>query len=230
MVNFWKKAFERPRSVAVIGLSTFGYYLCRYLSEEGVDVLAVDINEERIDDVKSFVKRAIVGDAKDKNTLSRLALDEFDSVVVSVGDNLDVGILITLYLRELGVKEILAKALTEDHAKILNMIGATTIIFPERDMALRIAQTLCHTSLIDYISLGNDYGIIELAPPKSWIGKTLAELQIRNRYNAQVVMIKELVPENTIIIPGGNHVVKDSDILVVIGANDDLDRLDKVDE
>ncbi len=230
MVNFWKRTFDKPRSVAVIGLSSFGYYLCRYLSEAGTDVLALDIDEDRIDDVKSFVKRAIVGDAKEKATLSRLGLEEFDAVVVSVGESLDASILITMYLRELGVKEILTKALTEDHAKILNMIGASTIIFPERDMAKRIAHTLCHTSLLDYISLGKEYGIIEMAPPRSWIGKSLAELQIRNNYNVQVVMIKELVPENTIIIPGGGHIVKDSDILVVIGSNEDLDQLDKIDK
>ncbi|RMF58292.1 MAG: TrkA family potassium uptake protein [Calditrichaeota bacterium] len=216
--------------MAVIGLSSFGFYLCRYLTDIGTEVLALDIKEDRIDDVKSFVKRAIVGDAKDKATLARLGLDEFDAVVVSVGEHLDASILITMYLRELGVKEIVAKALTEDHAKILNMIGASTIVFPERDMAKRIAQTLGHTSLLDYIALGEEYGIIEMAPPRSWIGKSLAELQIRNNYNAQVVMIKELVPENTTIIPGGSHVVKDSDILVVIGANEDLEKLDKIDK
>ena len=216
------------RSIAVIGVSSFGYYLCKYLSEAGVQVMAIDINERKVNLLKNVVRKAIVADARDKETLNQLELKDFDAVVLTVGDKIDTSILITLYLRELEVKEIIAKAVTEEHAKILNMIGATSIVFPERDMAQRIAYTLRRSNLIDYFPMGDDYSVIEIAPPDDWIGKTLAELNVRVRYNVQIIMIKELVPENTILIPSGAHVVKESDVLVIIGKDEDLNRIEKL--
>ena len=216
------------RTFAVIGLSSFGHYLCRYLSELGSDVMAIDISEERIDEVKGFVKKAVVADAKDKETLKQLGLEDVDVAVVSVGDRIDTSILITLFLRELGTKEIIAKAMTEDHAKILNLIGASEIIFPERDMAKRTAHTIRKTSLLDYVSLAEGVSVVEMAPPSAWNGKSLAELQIRREFNVQVIMIKELLPENVVLIPGPDHVIKESDVLVMIGRDEDLERLEKL--
>ena len=171
-------------------------------------------------------EKAVVADAKNKETLANLGLKEFDVVIVSVGENIEASILISLYLNELGVKEVLAKAVTEDHAKILHIIGAETIVFPERDMAKRVANTFYSPNLLDYIALMDDYSIVELAPPRKWIGKTLAELQIRKQYHVQVAMVKEIVPDNVILIPGGDYVVKDSDILIVIGQNEDLNNIE----
>jgi trk system potassium uptake protein TrkA len=221
-----KNKARKKRSVAVIGLSSFGYYLCRFLSDITSEVLAIDVNEDRVNQVKSFVKKAVVADAKNKETLANLGLKEFDVVIVSVGENIEASILISLYLNELGVKEVLAKAVTEDHAKILHIIGAETIVFPERDMAKRVANTFYSPNLLDYIALMDDYSIVELAPPRKWIGKTLAELQIRKQYHVQVAMVKEIVPDNVILIPGGDYVVKDSDILIVIGQNEDLNNIE----
>ncbi|MEA1914343.1 MAG: TrkA family potassium uptake protein [Campylobacterota bacterium] len=216
------------RNIAIIGLSSFGFYLCKYLSESGVQVMAIDNSEDKIDRVKSFVKKAIVADAKDKETLKNLSINEFNAVVISVGEKIDASVLTTLYLRELGVKEIIAKATTNDHAKVLHIVGATNIIFPERDMAKRVAHTIRSDNLLDYVSLGEDHSVIEIAPPQPWIGKTLAELDIRREYNVQIIMIKEIVPENTIEIPSGEHIIKDSDALIIIGKNKNLDRLEKL--
>lgn len=216
------------RNIAIIGLSSFGYYLCRFLAEEKVHVMAIDIDENKVESVKNFVRKAVVADARDKDALRNLELDEFDEVVISVGEEIDTSVLITLYLREIGVKEITAKATTEDHAKILKIIGASTIIFPERDTARRIAHTLRRSNLLDYMPLGGEHSVIEMAPPPPWLGKTLAELNVRVRYNVQIIMIKELVPENTIIIPGGAHVLKESDVLVIIGKDVDLDKIEKL--
>ena len=216
------------RSIAVIGVSSFGYYLCKYLSESGVQVMAIDINERKVNLVKNFVKKAIVAEARDKDTLKQLELKDFDAVVLTVGDKIDTSILITLYLRELEVKEIIAKAVTEEHAKILTMIGASSIVFPERDMARRIAYTLRRSNLLDYFPMGDDYSVIEIAPPDAWIGKTLADLNVRVKYNVQIIMIKELVPENTIFIPSGAHIIKESDVLVIIGKDEDLHNIEKL--
>ncbi len=216
------------RSIAVIGLSSFGHYLCKYLAEGGVQVLAVDKDEQKVDAVKDFVDKAVIAEAGDKETLRELDITEFDAVAISVGEEIDTSVLITLYLRELGVKEIIAKAFTEDHAKILHMIGASTIIFPEKDTARRVAHTLKRSNLFEFFPLGGEYSVVEIAPPEPWIGKSLAELHLREKYNVQIVMIKELIPENTIIIPGGKHVLKDSDVLVLIGANKDLEKVEKL--
>ena len=219
---------EAMRTFAVIGMSSFGYYLCRFLAQHGIQVMAIDNDENKIDDVKPFVQKAIVADAKDKDALKALGLEDIDVVVVSVGEPIDTSVLITLYLRELDVKEIVAKAVSEDHGKILDRIGATTIIFPERDMALRTAYILRRSSLLDYVSLGDGYSIIEMAPPNAWLRKPLAELDIRKKYQVQIVMIKELVPERVTLIPGGDHVLKDSDILIVVGRDEDLQQIEKL--
>lgn len=216
------------RSIAVIGLSSFGFYLCKYLAESGVEVMAIDIEEDKIDQVKGFLKRAIVADALDKEVLQRLALKEFDVVVISVGEPIGTSVLITLHLQELGVREIYAKAISDDHAKILYRIGAATVIFPEKDMANRIANTLRQPNLLEYVSLGKDFSMIELAPPSVWLGKTLAEVDIRNQLGVQVIMIKEVIPPSTIMIPSGHHIIKDSDILVILGKNEDLARVEKL--
>jgi trk system potassium uptake protein TrkA len=215
-------------NIAVIGLSSFGFYLCKYLSDAGMEVMALDNSEAKIDQVKSFVKKAIVADAKDKETLKSLSLNEFDAVVISVGERIETSVLVTLYLRELGVKEIIAKAGTPDHAKVLKIIGATDIVFPERDMAERVAYTLRRTNLLDYISLGHNYGFIEIAPPGKWTGKSLAMLNVRQKYNVQIVMIKGHVPQQITIIPDGEYVIKDSDALVILGSNKDLERIEKL--
>ncbi len=216
------------RHFAVIGMSSFGYYLCKFMAERGFYVLAIDNDEVKINRVKDFVQKAVIADATDKETLERLGLGDFDGVVVSLGDRIDASILVTLYLRQLGVDEIIAKAITEDHGKILDLIGATTVLFPEKDMAYRLAHSLDNVNVLDYIPLTSDVSIIEMAPPSSFLGKTLAELDLRRKYRVQVLMIKELVPENVVVIPTGDHVIKDSDVLVVMGKDEDLKRLESL--
>lgn len=216
------------RSFAVIGLSSFGYHLCKNLSELGAPVMAIDVDAEKIDDIKPFVQKAVVADAKDKDTLKSLGLEDVDVVVVTVGEPIEVSILITLYLREMGVKEIIAKVITEDHAKILDKLGASSVVFPERDMAKRIAYTLRRSILLDYVSLGEGYSIIEMGAPTDWLGKPLAALDVRRRYNIQIIVIKDVLSENVVIIPGGDYVVKDSDVLVMVGRDEDLEQVEKI--
>ncbi|MBN1542100.1 TrkA family potassium uptake protein [candidate division KSB1 bacterium] len=216
------------RSFAIIGLSSFGHYLASYLSDFGHRVLAVDINEDKIEKIKSNVDRAVIADATDKKVLDELGLSDMDIVVVSLGDQIDASILVTLYLRELKVKQILAKALTEDHGKILDIIGATRVVFPERDEALRLAKTLENDYLLDNISLGEGISIIEIAPPQDFIGKTLGELDLRNRLGVLVLVVKEMIPENVVMIPTAEHMIKDSDVLVLLGKDRDLARINKL--
>lgn len=216
------------RSFAVIGLSSFGYHLCKNLSELGAPVMAIDTDADKIDDIKPFVQKAVVADAKDKDTLKSLGLEDIDVVVVTVGEPIEVSILITLYLREIGVKEIIAKVITEDHAKILDKLGASSVVFPERDMAKRIAYTLRRSILLDYVSLGEGYSIVEMGAPTDWLGKPLAALDVRRQYNIQIIVIKDVLSDKVVIIPGGDYVLKDSDILVMVGRDEDLERVEKL--
>ncbi len=220
---------KHVRKFAVIGLSSFGFYLCKYLKDRRFYVMAIDIHEPRVDQVKEFVDKAIIADATDKQVLEDLGIKELDAVIVSLGDRIDSSILATLHLHELGVEEIIAKAISEDHGKVLNAVGASMVIFPEKDMAERLANILEQTSILDYLDLGSGYGIVELAPPQSFCGKTLRELRLRERFNVQVIMIKEVVPENIIAVPDPDHIIKDSDILVIMGRDEDLDRVQSLD-
>jgi len=213
------------RKFAIIGLSTFGYYLTRDLAQRGFKVMALDANEARVEKVKHFAFKAIVADATNKETLENLGMTDYDVVIVSLGDQIDSSILVTLYLKELGVKEIIAKATTEDHGKILDRIGATTVVFPERDVAFRLARSLENINVLDAIPLSPGVSILEFGAPTSFLGKTLKELDLSNKYGIQIIMIKELVPENLVIIPRADHRIKDSDILVGIGKDQDFQAL-----
>lgn len=214
------------KNIAVIGLSSFGFYLCKALNKLGYNIMAVEIKEDLVNNVKPFVRKAVIGDAKDKNFLINLGISDFDLVVVSVGSKIDVSILITLYMKELGIKEIIAKAVNEDHAKILERIGATSIIFPERDLAYRMAHTIASPNFIEYIPLTEGFNLIEISPPKPWLGKSLKELKLRNKYQIQIAMIREIVPER-VVIPDAEFVLKDSDILYIIGSDESINKMNK---
>jgi len=216
------------KSFAIIGLSSFGFYLAKQLADDGHSVMAIDRNEDRIERVKSFVDRAIIVDATDRETLTGLGLADLDAVIVSLGDSMDASILVTLYLRELRAENIIAKALTEDHGKILNIIGATEVVFPERDEARRIAKKIESDYLLDSFEIGDGTSIIETAPPHDFVGYKLGDLDLRNKYGVLVIMIKEVVPEKTVIIPTADHVIKDTSILLLLGKDEDLAKIKKM--
>ncbi|HEX9654847.1 MAG TPA: TrkA family potassium uptake protein [bacterium] len=213
------------KTFVIIGLSTFGQYMAQYLAERNFDVVVIDSDENRVERVKPYVKKGIIADATDKETLKKIGLDEADAIIVSLGDSIDASLLAILYLKELGCREIHVKVLTEDHAKILNIIGVSEIIFPERDSAYKLAQRIDNPNILDYVPVIEGYSIVDLAPPASFTGKTLGELDLRNEFGVQVIIIKEIIPENVVVIPTANHIIKDSDLLVVMGKNKDLDRV-----
>lgn len=212
------------RSFAIIGMSSFGYFLARVLAEEGVEVMAIDLDEEKIEKIKSSVQKAVIADATDRATLANLGLNELDGVVVSLGQ-IESSVLATLHLKELNIRHIVSKALSEEHGKILERVGATEVVFPEKDMALRVARTLTHDNILDHVPLAEGYSIVEIAPPSSFLGKSLGELGLRNRYGVQVIVVKELVPENVVLVPMADYVIKDSDVLVIMGRNENLKKI-----
>jgi trk system potassium uptake protein TrkA len=212
---------------AVIGMGSFGLNIAKTLYEGDHEVLAIDIDKEKIEQVKTWVSHAVGMDAADKENLDALGIRDMDVVIVSLGPEMESSILTVLYLHELGAKRIVAKALTEDHAKILDAVGATDVIFPEKDMAVKTALRLSDPNVLEYLPLISGISIQELAPPESFIGKSLKELDLMNRFGIQVIAIKELIPEKTTFVPKADFVIKDSDILVIIGKEKQLAKLSR---
>lgn len=210
---------------AVIGLGKFGRTLVQALAEDGHEVIAIDRDKERVQEVQSYTVQAIVADVTQKKVLEELGLEKMDAVIVSTGKDLGASVLITLYLKDLKVKKIIVKITSEDHGRIIEKIGATEIVFPEKDTAIRLAQALTAPNIMDFLPLSPDYAIIELAPPKEFVGKSLGELKLRSRFGINVLAVKQLIPEKLIINPNADFIIKDSDILYVLGKKDDLEKI-----
>lgn len=212
---------------AVIGIGNFGYYLGRHLYERGHEVIALDINRTLVQRIKDFVSQAVVADATEREVLESLGIQEVDTAVVCIGTRMQASILATLHLRELGVKQILAKAVSEEHGRILKKIGADEIFFPEKDLAVSVGSRLDNPNMLDYLPFIEGYSIVELAPPREFVGKTLSDLDLINRYGIQVLAVKEIIPRGLTLIPTGSFKVKDSDALIVLGPDDALGKLQK---
>lgn len=210
---------------AVIGLGNFGFHTAKALFDDGNEVLAIDADKGRVQAIDPFSTEAMVLDATDKEALKSLGLEHMDAVIVSTGTKISISILICLYLQEVGVRKILAKALDDDHAKILKRVGATEIIHPERDMARRVSKGLSRPNILDFIPLAEEFDLIQVGPPREFIGKSLMNLNLRAKYNVHVIAIKELVPENFILVPSANFVIKDSDILIMLGKAADIRKI-----
>jgi trk system potassium uptake protein len=217
---------KKMKRFAVIGLGKFGFFVAKSLFEDGNEVIAIDTDRNRIQAIKSFCSEAIVMDATENEPLKSLGLEVMDGVVVSTGINISISILISLHLHEIGVKKILAKALDEDHAKILSKVGATEIIHPEKDMAVRVARGLSRPNILDFIPLEEGYTLVQAGPPSAFIGKSLKDLNLRASYKVYVIAVKELVPENFILVPPASFVIKENDILMMLGKTKDIERIE----
>ena len=210
---------------AVIGLGNFGWWVAKSLFDSTQEAIAVDSDKNRVQQIKSFASQAIVADATQKEVLERIGLADADAVVVSLGDNVSASTLVTLYLHEIGVKKIIVKAVNEDHAKILTRVGATEVVFPEKEIGQKIAKALIMPNVLDFLPLTDEYEIVELAPPHDFVGKTLIDLELRRRYHIQVIAVRGIIPETFTIVPSADFVIKDSDILVVLGARRDIEKI-----
>lgn len=208
----------------LIGLSTFSIYLAKYLYERNLKVIAVDKDEGRIEKVKKYVVKGVIGDAKDLPFLRKAGAKEVDAAIVSVGETADDSILIVFNLQELGVKNIHVKVQDEAHAKILTKIGNCEVIFPEQDSAVRLAQRIDNPNVLDYVPLSEKYSIIDWTPDDAYIGKTIGDLDLKKEFNVQIISIED-AKEETKFIPRSNHTIKKGDVLVVMGENDDLNKL-----
>jgi len=213
------------KRVVVIGLGIFGSQLARQLYENGLDVIAVDKNKDVVQRIKDYSTKAVLADASDKEVLESIGVAADDIVVISFGEDLSASTLLTLHLKELKVKTIIVKVPNEDYKRILLKVGASEAIIPEREMANKVARSIISPNVLEYLPISEEYTIVELAPPTAFIGKSLADLDLRKKYNLQVIAIRDVLTNKMQLVPRASSVLKDSDVLVIIGREEDIRKI-----
>jgi trk system potassium uptake protein TrkA len=211
--------------VVVIGLGIFGFNIAKDLYENGMEVIAIDKNKEIIQKIRDFSTKAILAEGTDKEVMESIGIQQDDVVIISFGEDLAASTLVTLHLKEMKVKTIIVKAPNEDHKHVLEKVGATEVIIPEREMADKVAKSLISPNVLDYIPLSEDYTVCEMVPPASFMGKTIGELHLRTKHHIEVIAVREMLPERLSMVPRADFVVKDSDVLVVIGREKDIQKI-----
>lgn len=212
------------KQFVVIGLGRFGLSVAKTLYDLGNDVLAIDIDEDLVQEISDSVTHAVQVDATDENALRSLGMRNFDVAVVTIGANIQASVMVTLLVKELGVKYIIAKGNSDLHAKVLYKIGADRVVLPEKDMGVRVAHNLVSASILDCIELSSDYSIMEVRALDEWKGKTLSELKLRSEYGINVMAIKK--GEDINISPSADDKVVPGDIIVAIGSADEFRKLE----
>lgn len=213
------------KSYAVIGLGRFGSHIAEKLYEQESEVLAIDINDSLVEAISDRVTRAVVADAKNREVLRSLGIQNCDCVIVAIASDLASSVLITMNLKSLGIPNIICKAHDDTHREILEKLGASNVIIPERAVAEKLAKSLTSPDVLEYINLSEHHGIVEMKAPLRWCKKTIRELNVRVKYNVNIIAVKQ---KNGIqVSPGADHVIEENDILVLLGRYDALDKLEK---
>ena len=210
------------RQIAVIGLSAFGMALVHSLAEERCRVLAVDIDEHKVNDVRGLADEAVIADARERKALEALGIPDYDAAVLSVGEPLDASLLAVMHLRDLKVSHIFAKAVSEDHRRLLLKLGVDDAIFPEADMARRIARTLSNPSVLETITVGQDFSLVEVAASKQFVGLTVGEVLAKLRDRVSIVAICDVLRDEVRFNPTPTSRIADSDVLCIIGKDEDV--------
>ena len=217
----------QSKQYVVFGIGRFGAALCKSLSEMGHEVLAVDSKEEHISAISPYVTQALQLNATDEEAMHTLGVRNFDAAIVSIGDNLRDSILVTLLCKELGAKYLVAKATDDLHAKMLVKMGADRVVFPERDMGIRVAKTLVSPRLHDLMNLKGDYMMADLTAPAAWVGHTLGELEVRKRYGISVLVIHRA--SDVMVSLTGDTLIQRGDELLILGHRSDVERVEALD-
>ncbi|MBO9130341.1 TrkA family potassium uptake protein [Bacillus sp. 165] len=212
----------KKKEFAVIGLGRFGGSICRELSQLGMEVMAIDVDEDRVNEFSSIASHAVIADSTDEMVLKSLGIRNFDHVVVAIGDNIQASILTALILKELGVQNITVKAQNDYHEKVLRKIGADQIVHPERDMGKRIANNIASSNVLDYLELSDDHSIVEIKANEKLNSQSLQQLDIRAKFGLNIVAIKRNKEIN--VSPKATEAIRTGDILIVIGGDADVAR------
>ncbi len=215
------------KQFAVIGLGRFGANVAKGLAERGYDVLAIDYNEEKVNAIANLVTHAVQLDAMEEEALKALGLRNFDTVIVAIGEHdIQANILVTVMLKEMGVKQVIARAQSSLHGKVLLKIGADKIIYPEEDMGIRLAHNIVTKNILDFLELSPEYSILEMITPEAFLGKNLRELNLVKRFGISVVAVKR--GTDIIVMPEASLELMERDVLVAIGDRNALSKLQQV--
>ena len=213
------------KSSVVIGLGRFGSKVARQLFEQGCEVLAVDNHSELVQQISQDVTHAEVADARDKDVLRALGVKDFDCAVVAIGGSLGDSVLATMNVKELGVPRVVCKAHDETHRQVLIKLGADQVVIPEQEQAVRLAKSLSSYNVLDYIELSDEYGIIEVPAPKSWVGKSLKELNVRAKLGVNILAVKQ--DDRINVSPAADYPIGVADVLVMLGDTAALEKVQK---
>ena len=208
------------KSILVIGLGRFGRHMAKKFSEQNNDVMAIDINEERINNVLSVVTNALIGDATNERFMETIGVRDFDLCVVAIGDNFQSSLETTALLKDLGAKFVLARASRDVHAKFLLRNGADVVIYTEKETAERLAVKYGSDNIFNYIELNDEYSIYEIAVPSSWLNKSILKVNVRSKYGISILATKQ--GNNIYPLPKPEHVFTDSESLMILGKNEDV--------
>lgn len=219
----------KRKQFGVIGLGRFGSAMAMTLTELGHDVIGVDGDESRVQELADVITHALQIDATDEKALRAAGIQDVDVAVVSIGENIESSLLVVMQLRDLGIAMIVAKAVTPLHGRILEKLGVSRVIFPEREMAIRIAHSLVIPNVIDYIELSRDFSIVEVPAPDAFVGRTLKQLELRPKLGLTLIAIKRHSDEAgaviTNIAPAADDTIRRGDILALLGSNERLNEL-----
>ena len=214
------------KSYIVIGLGLFGAETARQLCSLGCEVLAMDVRSELVHQVANDVTHAVVGDGQDKEVLRALGAGNFDCAIIAIGDNLAASVLTTMNLKELEVPYIVCKAHDATHRRVLEKLGVDRVVIPEYEFAGKLARSLSSHNVLDYIELSEEYGILEVPAPKSWIGKSLMELNVRAKLGVNIIAVES--GKKTNVSPAADYLIQEGDIMVVLGDTYSLEAVQKL--
>ena len=216
---------NQKKQYIVVGLGRFGSAIAETLCEAGEEVLGVDMDMDLVEDMSSRITHAVQMDAMDRNALMALGVQDFDVAFVTMGSDIRASGMITLLMKELGVKRVIAKAHDDFHGRMLEKLGADKVLFPERDMGRRIAHNLVSGNIIDYLELSPDYSMAEVRPKREWVGKALKDLALRSRVGMNVIAIRN--GEELNAMPQPDTVIRENDVLLVVASEETLSTMDR---
>ena len=222
---------RKPKRFVVIGLGQFGASVALRLLDHRCEVLAVDSDPERVQELSDRIPHVVSADATDEKVLSRLGVSEYDVAIISCGQSLEVSILATTVVRELGVPEIIAKANNDIHGNILHRLGATRVIYPEKEHAIHLANSLAHPDILQQISLSPDYALLEIESPEALVGKTIVESAVRSRYGISILAIRTYITttdgkteEKLLVTPDPSYTIQSDDSILVVGKTESIKK------
>ena len=217
----------KKQTFAVIGLGRFGGSVCKTLADAGQEVLAIDKYESRVNDYKDIATQAVVADAQDEDVLRSLGIRNVDHVIVAIGEDIQASILVTLMVKEQGVKYVTAKAQNEYHAKVLEKLGVDRVVHPERDMGVRIGRSLTSKNMVDYLDQDANFKLAEILITNSeFVGKSLAEMDFRDRYGLIVIALAHSRQE--MVLPSAGDVLTENDSILVAGPTRAIDKFEEL--